>query len=224
MIHWSALHGTRLLAAVGTALVQYLRLEGVGEHSTGLDTSSGSTQNRFFHFDLAENVLATATSLISDDSARRGMLGGYTLDGQIVSIIAREPGTMALGIMAVWAAGGVAHPKPYNGPCTSTSFDDAAPHPYLIDDSIARETIASMSEEWVTKMDIAQPDERPATSGDDVELRCAEWLKDLEQGSEDTPALSLTEPVGDEKQALTRALMAVRTAHPAHSLTPKSTD
>jgi hypothetical protein len=91
MIHISALHGNLILAAIGRIAVQHPNELAIGSMSYG---------------QLASNVLSSASNLLSA-SLPEGMLGGYDLEEETVTMPGLALDAKVVGLLATWAAGGV---------------------------------------------------------------------------------------------------------------------
>lgn len=91
MIHISALHGNLILAAIGRIAFRYPNELAIGSMSYG---------------QLASNVLSSASNLLSA-SLTDGMLGGYDLEEETVTMPGLALDAKVVGLLATWAAGGV---------------------------------------------------------------------------------------------------------------------
>jgi hypothetical protein len=129
MIHISALHGNLILAAIGRIAVQHPNELAIRSMSYG---------------QLASNVLSSASNLLSA-SLSDGMLGGYDLEEETVTMPGLAVDAKVVGLLATWAAGGVGTSSdPPDGPDVSdlplvfydpsSLSDDETHRPYRLAD------------------------------------------------------------------------------------------
>ncbi|KAG7530338.1 hypothetical protein FFLO_05110 [Filobasidium floriforme] len=160
MIHISALHGNLILAAIGRIAVQHPNELAIGSMSYG---------------QLASNVLSSASNLLSA-SLPQGMLGGYDLEEETVTMPGLGIDAKVVGLLATWAAGGVGtssnHLGGIDGPDLPLVFYDSS-------NSSGKET-----HQPYRLADLELHDVRPRREGDDAvyvdNTQVASWLAELE--------------------------------------------
>lgn len=214
MIHSSALWGTPLLTRLGTLLVAFRtdndpalvlqRPEHVAHSSTG---HLQSVTPRYLTA-LASNILDDAGSLISDESHQRGVIGGSTLDGQVICVWADDPSSTLSGIMAVWAANGVAMPITPNHRAEPSAWQC---HAILASESHVQEAEEMVKDwdtaGWVTALSDAGTHETATLDAEKVDERWAEWLRDLDVNQDilERPAIVLLGSVSARQWTLAQS-------------------
>lgn len=156
MIHISALHGNLILATIGRIAVQHPNELAVGSMSYG---------------QLASNVLSSASNLLSA-SLTDGMLGGYDLEEQTVTMPGLGADAKVVGLLATWAAGGVGTSSDH------IEVPGGLDSPLLLRDSAASPVYGARLAE------LEMHDAPPRRDGDETvyvdHSRIASWLAELE--------------------------------------------
>lgn len=189
MIHVSALHGTPLLVQLGALLASTLREPGLGINISSASSATISI-DAAHRASLACNILSDASSLLGDDSRSRGVIGGSTLDGRTILVLADEPVEMLQGVMSVWAAGGVAMPVMAHTPGDG-GWEASAILAGKGQRSKADEAVRNMPPSGAWIAGISGPEDADAVKDVGILGRYAQWVRDLQVDEEDRPAVVL---------------------------------